>query len=146
MRLQYASYLLYTGDQAAARPEFEVLLKQRPENPVILNNLGWLIQNQDPARALSLITLAVKIAPRSPDIIDTLGWMKLQHREVEAAIPLLTRAHDLNADNPEIGYHLAVALGATGKRTEAKALLKSVLAKNPKFEDAQNAQQLLARW
>ena len=61
-------------------------------------------------------------------------------------MPLLKRAYELSSDDPEIGYHFAVALDATGKRPEAKTLLKSVLAKNPKFDDAQNAPQLLARW
>lgn len=38
------------------------------------------------------------------------------------------------------------SLDATGKRTEAKALLTSVLAKNQKFADVQAARELLARW
>lgn len=146
VRLQYATFLLRFGDRAEARREFETLLNQRPENPIVLNNLGWLIQDQDPGRARSLVALAARIAPRSPEIIDTLGWLAFQHHDVQGSVPLLKRAHDLNGDDPEIGYHLAVALDATGKRPDAKTLLNSVLAKNTKFDDEQNARQLLAHW
>ena len=81
MRLQYASLLLQAGDQNDAREQFEGLLKQRPEDPVVLNNLGWLVQKDDPARALSLVSLAARIAPRSPQIVDTLGWFKFERNE-----------------------------------------------------------------
>ena len=146
MHVQYASMLMQTGDQNNARLQFEELLKQRPEDPIVLNNLGWLVQKEDPARALSLVSLATKISPRSPQIIDTLGWLKFENNDSQGAIPLLKRAHDLNSNDPEIGYHFAVALEATGKRAEAKTLLKSILARNTQFEDAVTAQKLIARW
>ncbi len=126
----YASPLLQTGDRPAAQKEFEALLKERPEDPTVLDGLGWILQNDDPSRALSLASLAAKIAPRSPDVTGTLGWIRLQRQDSAGALPLLKRAHDLKSEDPEIGYHLAVALDATGKRADAKALLKSVLAKN----------------
>jgi putative PEP-CTERM system TPR-repeat lipoprotein len=146
IRSQYASALLTAGDQAGARREFEVLLKQKPEDPIVLNNLGWILQKDDPARALSLVSLAMKIAPRSADIVDTLGWLKLQRRDNQGALPLLQRAHDLDPNGAAIAYHLALALDGTGKRTEAKTLLQSTLAKNPKFLGAENAKEVLARW
>ena len=115
VRKQYASLLLKTGDKKTARSEFEVLLKQRPEDPTVLNNLGWILQADDMPRALSLVSLAVKIAPRSPQIMDTLGWLKYQRGDSQSAYLLLQRAHNLNADDSEIGYHLALALNATGE-------------------------------
>jgi Flp pilus assembly protein TadD len=146
MRRAYATSLLETGDVQGARREFEALLKQRPEDPIGLNNLGWLLQKDDPARALSMVSLAARIAPRSPEIADTLGWMKYQRREYQDALPLLQRAHDLDVDNAWITYHLALALDATGKRPQAKTLLASALAKNPKFDEVDAARKLLASW
>ena len=145
-RVQYGSLLLEIGDEASARKEYETLLKVSPENPVILNNLGWTLQKDDPTRALSLVSLAAKISPRSPEIADTLGWLKLQRRDNQGALPLFQRAHALDPNSPAIAYHLALALDATGKRPEAKILLQSALAKNPKFVGVENAKELLARW
>ena len=146
IRQQYASLLLVTGNSPAARKEFEAVLKVVPDDPVSLNNLGWIIQKEDPARAITLVTRAVTLAPRTAEIVDTLGWMKIQGSDRPGGLKLLQRARALDKDNPQIGYHLAVALDQSGKRAEAKALLQSVLARNPRFEGVEDAKQLVARW
>jgi Flp pilus assembly protein TadD len=104
------------------------------------------VQEDDMPRALVLVSLAARVAPRSPAIIDTLGWLKYRSQDRQGALALLQRAHDLNAADGEIGYHLAVALDATGKHASAKTLLQSVLARSLQFNDLDNAKQLLARW
>ncbi|HEY4264639.1 MAG TPA: XrtA/PEP-CTERM system TPR-repeat protein PrsT [Micropepsaceae bacterium] len=143
---QYGASLLQIGDVPAARKEFETLLMRRPEDPVVLNDLGWILRDDDPARALSLVTLAVKIVPDSTQILDTLAWIKFQRRDLQGALLLLRRAHSLDTGDGEVGFHFAVALDATGRRAEAKTLLQSVVEKNLEFTDKDNAKKLLARW
>src|SRR5204862_561233 len=96
-RKQYAMLLVSSGDKAGSRREFEVALKQNPQDVEVLNNLGLILQKDDPARALSMATLAAKITPRSPEIVDTLGWLKLQRQDRQGALPLLQHAHDLDS-------------------------------------------------
>ena len=71
--------------------------------------------------------------------------IQLQRRDLQGALLLLRRAHELEPADGEIGYHYAVALDTTGRRAEAKTLLQSVVAKT-EFSDKANAAQLLARW
>jgi Flp pilus assembly protein TadD len=146
IRNQLAEVLLSSGDEAGARREYETLLKQTPENPLVLNNLGWTLQKDDPARAISLVSLAAKISPGSSNIADTLGWLKMRNGDSKGALPLFQHAHSVSPGNPSIAYHLALALDATGKRADAKALLQSTLAKNAKFDGVEDAKRLLARW
>jgi Flp pilus assembly protein TadD len=146
IRTQYGTLLLSSGNTANAKKEFETVLKQKPDNAVAMNNLSWIIQKEDPKRALELATRSVQISPRSPEMIDTLGWMKLNGADQPGALKLLQRAHDLDGNNPQIGYHLAVALDKSGKRPEAKALLQAVLTKNSTFDGAEEAKQLITRW
>jgi Flp pilus assembly protein TadD len=146
VRRQYGTVLLQTGDSQGARREFESLLKERPEDPEVLNNLAWILRDEDPSRAFFLVSLAGKIAPESTQIMDTLGWIKFQRKDLQGSLLLLRRAHDLDAADGEIAYHYAVALDATGRRAEAKSLLRSVIEKNTTFIDSDNAKQLLARW
>lgn len=146
VRQQYASLLLITGNSPAAKREFETVLKSRPDDAVALNNLGWIIQKDDPTRAIALVSHAVNIAPRTAEIVDTLGWMKVQGPDRPGGLKLLQRAHTLDKDNPQIGYHLAVALDQAGKRNDAKTLLQSVLARNPRFEGVEEAKKLVASW
>ena len=103
-----------------------------------MNNLGWLIQKDDPNRALTMVALANKISPESAYIADTLGWLKYQRKDHEGALPLLQRAHDIDTASAPISYHLALALDATGKRAEAKSLLKATLEKS-KFDGSDDA-------
>jgi thioredoxin-like negative regulator of GroEL len=70
----------------------------------------------------------------------------MQGRDSQGALLLFQRAHARDPNNPTMAYHLVLALDATGKRADAKALLLSTLAKNSKFDGAEDAKRLLARW
>ena len=146
VRREYASLLSLTGDNSGARREYEIVLRLRPEDMIALNNLAWNIQKEDPKRAIALSSLAAKLAPHSADATDTLGWIKYQTGDPQGALVALQRARSLDANNLEIGYHLAVVLDANGKRADAKALLQAILAKNAKFDDIESARALLAHW
>lgn len=146
MRQKDAELLMISGDSAAARSAYDALLKRRPNDPVALNNLANLLHKDDPARALALAVHAAKIAPASAGISDTLGWMKYQRGDQVGSLPVLQHAHELESGNPAISYHYAVALHANGKAAEAKSLLQSVLAKDTRFDGADEARQTLARW
>jgi Flp pilus assembly protein TadD len=145
-RLEYAALLMQTGELSGARKEYEALLKQQPDDPAILNNLAWLVQKDDPNRALSMVAQAAKVAPRSAQIADTLGWLKYQLKDHQGALSALQRAHEMDAKSAPISYHLALALDANGKRAEAKSLLQETLAKDAKFDGADDARKVLARW
>ena len=132
---QYASLLLDTGNVPEARKEFETLLKQQPEDPVVLNDLGWLLRDEDPARAYALVSLAARIVPNSKDVMDTLAWLKYQRRELQGALLLLRRAHQIDPADGEIAYHYAVVLDASGRRDEAKTVLQSVVTAKTAFAE-----------
>ena len=145
LRSRQAEVLMVSGD-AGARQAYEYVLKLRPDDPIALNNLATLVQKDDPARAVALAARASKIAPNSAEIADTLGWGEYQDGNQQGALPALQHAHELAAANPVISFHYAVALRASGKAAEAKSLLASVLARNPKFDGSEQARQTLARW
>lgn len=146
VRRAYAAVLTQSGNPALGRKEYEAILEQSPDDPVVLNNLGVMVETENPDRALSMVSRAAKIAPRSPEIADTLGWIKYQRRDPKAALPLLQRAHELDANNGPISFHLAVVLHALGRASEAKTLLRQTLTKNSSFDGADEARQALARW
>jgi Flp pilus assembly protein TadD len=95
---------------------------------------------------MALVSQAAKIQPQSAAILDTLGWLKWQNNAKDDALALLQRAHGLASKDPDIAYHLVVALDGNGKRDQAKALLTQLLASGAKFEDIANAKQLAAKW
>jgi len=101
---EYANLLMGTGDLINARKEYEVLYRDFPEDPITLNNLGWLVQKDSPDRAFSLVSLAEK---NLTAIFANRRYPRLD--EVSAAghqgdLPLLQRAHNLDPNSAVISY------------------------------------------
>jgi Tfp pilus assembly protein PilF len=146
VRPEYATLLMQQGNTAQAIAQYQMILKQDPNNVVALNNLGWLIQGSDPKRALSMLTLALKLSPDSADVADTLGWLKVQQKDAAGGLVLINRAHALQPKDGEITYHLVLALDANAKREAARGLLKALLASGVSFKDRPAAVQLSTAW
>jgi len=142
---QYAILLLRFGDLANAKIQYEQLVRSEPTDALALNNLSWLVVNDDPKRALTLALQAVKQQPTSPDFLDTLGCMQMRTSDFKAALDSLNQAHRLRMGDPEISYHLVLALDANGARTQAKPLLAAAVAQGG-FADLEPARKLLASW
>jgi Flp pilus assembly protein TadD len=146
VRMEYGALLMRQEDIPRATAQYEMLLKQNPNNVIAMNNLGWLIQTSDSRRALSLLTQAQKLSPNSADIADTLGWLKIQQKDAAGGLELLDRAHKLKPQDGEITYHLVLALDANAKRDAARELLKGLLASKVQFKERQAATQLASSW
>jgi thioredoxin-like negative regulator of GroEL len=59
------------------------------------------------------------------------------------AIDPLDKAWRKGSDRPDIGFHLSQALGAAGRKNEARALLRRLLAGHDAFAQRAQAQDLL---
>jgi tetratricopeptide (TPR) repeat protein len=128
------------GDAATA---YKAALKAQPQNAQALNNLANAqLKLKDPA-ALQTAQAAHKIAPQNPLVIDTLGWVLFQQGQTEQALPLLRDARLRSPGNPEIRYHLAKVLFATGRKAEARDEAREALKISDRFEGAADAQTLL---
>jgi putative PEP-CTERM system TPR-repeat lipoprotein len=132
-----------SGNFSAARAAYEALLRTRPDDAVVLNNLAnVLLRLKDPG-AVKLAEQAVAKSPGSANAVDTLGWALFQAGQTERALPLLRDARLRDPGNPEVRYHLAVVLAQTGRKTEARDELEAALKGAPTFEAAADAAALL---
>ena len=110
------------GDWTNARPMLERALALSPDDPVILNELGYgLVANGgDLARGAKMIARAAELQPNNAAIIDSLGWAHYRKGALAEAIPLLERAMSLDLSQPEIAEHLGDAYWAAGRRIDAR--------------------------
>ena len=145
VRLAYAGAQLPT-DPAAAEAQYRAVLQAQPYNLAALNNLAWLLQKSEPQKALAYAERASKIAPESASVLDTLAWIKWLINDRGDVLPLLQRAHQNDAKNAEITYHLVLALDGSGRRDDAKKLLTELLASDQQFQDRNQAESLRANW
>ena len=83
------------------------------------------------------------VAPQNTAITDTLGWIMVQKGDATNGIKFLQQAAGASPNSPDIQYHYAAALDATGKKADATDLLKKTLASGKDFDGKKDAQALL---
>ena len=127
-------------DEAARN--LNLVLVKRPSDPIALNNLAWVYQQQNDPRARVMAQRAYLQAP-TPETGDTLGWIMVGQGDAKTALPLLQQASAQRPADLTIGYHLAVALKDNGQKDEAVKVLQPVVASPEAFEDKQNARKLM---
>lgn len=136
---------LKVGNTDLAINHHEALAEMSPQDVVILNNLASLYHRRGDKRAYDYAKRAYDLAPNQPQTIDTYGWMLVQKGDVEQGLRLLRNAQARSDSQPEIGYHIAVALDALGRHQEALREIEAVIALGKSFKDEDNARKLLDR-
>jgi tetratricopeptide (TPR) repeat protein len=127
--------LLYEAkqDEQHARTYYEKALKIDPNNPLVLNNLAYLIveTNGDPTLALSYAQQAKQRLPTFLEVKDTIGWIYMKKNMPESAIDELKPLVQQAPLNPIYHYHYAMALNQKGDTVNAKAECQLALANRP---------------
>jgi tetratricopeptide (TPR) repeat protein len=128
-----------------AEADFRKALELRPEQPQVLNYLGYSFVemgvNMD--EALDLIERAVAAEPNSGYIVDSLGWVLFRLGEYEEAVVHLERATELLPVDPIINDHLGDAYYAVGRKLEAEFQWKRALSFDPEEDEADRIRRKL---
>ncbi len=145
MGVQYtlANNYLLQNRLEDAKAAFAKVVMEQPDNAPALNNLAWLLRQEDPAKAQQYAERALKVAPNWPPAMDTLGMLLLDQGQTERPLRLFKEASEKAPDDLDIHYHLALALARGGDKAEAGKILKELLAKQKPFENKQAAESLL---
>jgi Flp pilus assembly protein TadD len=121
-QLLFASALDNSGNWTAARTALDAALVMDPDNPQILNYLGYslLERNEDVSRAIAMIRQAFEIIPDSPAIIDSMGWAHFQTGDFAKAVGLLETAVKKSGNDPAMNEHLGDAYWRSGRMRDAR--------------------------
>ena len=105
-----------------AKADLEVAMKMEPDNPLLLNFLGYgkLERGEDLDSAEAMIRKASSLRPDDASITDSLGWALYKRGRLPEAITTLTRAAAGDPSQSEIHEHLGDALFSSGRRIEAR--------------------------
>ncbi|MCU0842052.1 MAG: PEP-CTERM system TPR-repeat protein PrsT, partial [Thiobacillaceae bacterium] len=128
-----------------ASENYRVLIRANPQDLVAYNNLAWALGELKAPDALGIAEQALKLAPQNAAVLDTYGWQLTQAGQAKRGLPYLRDALNRNPDNPDIRWHLAVALEKTGDREAAIVELDRLLASRAQFSHESQARDLLAR-
>ena len=104
-----------------AEPNFKRALELNPEQPQVLNYLGysWVDKNMNLDQAIDMIRRAVELRPNDGYIVDSLGWAHFRLGAFDEAVEELERAIELRAGDPTINDHLGDAYWRVGRKIEA---------------------------
>ncbi|MCP2678418.1 hypothetical protein NHF45_02605 [Maricaulaceae bacterium NA33B04] len=118
---------------SAAEPYYVRALELAPEEPMVLNHLGysWIVGGERVDEGVSLTEQAVALAPQNGSILDSYGWglFKLDRRD--EAVRWLERAAAQSPANATIQWHLGDAYAAVGRELEASFQWRRALALDP---------------
>lgn len=104
-----------------AEPNFRKALELFPDQPQVLNYLGysWVDMSMNLEEGLEMIRRAVELRPSDGYIVDSLGWAYFRLNRFEEAVTELERAVSLKPDDPILNDHLGDAYWRVGRRLEA---------------------------
>ena len=105
-----------------AEADFRKALELRPEQPQVLNYLGYtMLEMQiNMEEALALIDRAVEQRPDSGYIIDSLGWGLYRLGRYEEAVGHMEKAVERMPIDPIVNDHLGDVYWAVGRYREAE--------------------------
>ena len=145
------STLAIVLDEASRKPEakqvYEATLKIEPNNPVVLNNLAFLLAETggDLDDALTKAQRAKQMLPALHEISDTLGWMYLKKNLPDSAIEIFKDLVSKEPNHSTYHFHLGMAYSQKGDKTKALGQLREALKYNPPKAEKDSIQQLITR-
>ena len=110
------------GDWPAAEADFRAALELNPDQPQVLNYLGYsLVEKRIKLdEALGMIERAVEARPDSGYIVDSLGWVLYRLGRFDEAVDPMERAAALMPVDPIVNDHLGDVYWKVGRKTEAR--------------------------
>ncbi len=104
-----------------AEADFKKALELYPEEPLVLNYLGysWIDQGMNLDEAFKMLRRAVDLKPTDGYIVDSLGWAHFKLGHYDEATEELEKAIELKPADPVVNEHLGDAYWRVNRRTEA---------------------------
>jgi tetratricopeptide (TPR) repeat protein len=121
--LSLATAQYQSGNFQSAEATLRAILKQTPENPIALNNLGFFLleRNERISEAVDLIERALKIDPTNSSYLDSLGWGYYKLGKLSEAEHYLKESIRYNPSSSTVFEHLGDVYLKQGKEELAKS-------------------------
>jgi tetratricopeptide (TPR) repeat protein len=120
-----------------AEADFKKALELNPDQPLVLNYLGysWVDQGMNLDEAFKMLRKAVELRPNDGYIVDSLGWAHFKLGQYEEATQTLEKAIDLKPADPVLNDHLGDAYWRVNRRIEAHFQWNHARDMGPEPED-----------
>ena len=125
------------GDWPAAEADMKQALALAPDEPRVLNELGysWVDRGEHLDEALDMLRRAVEAAPDQGYILDSLAWAYFQLGRYEDAVAPQEKASQLMPVDPVVTDHLGDIYWKVGRTREAEYQWHRALSFSPEEEE-----------
>ncbi len=132
-------------DWEKAEADFRQALKLQPNQPNVLNYLGYSLveKNTKLDEALGMIQRAVAARPDDGYITDSLGWALYRLGRYKDSVSFMERAAELTPTDPIINDHLGDVYWAVKRFREARVQWQRALSFNPEEKEAKRMRRKL---
>jgi len=146
VRFMRGAVLEAMGRVDEAEGELWTALQAHPENPILLNHLGylWVDSGRRVEQGAEMIARAHAADPADGNIQDSLGWAQYRQGQYDVAVTTLEEAVAKEPANAEINDHLGDAYWQVGRRREAEWQWNRVLTLEPDAERRAEVEQKLS--
>ncbi|OWV85032.1 tetratricopeptide repeat protein [Rhizobium sp. R693] len=129
-----------------AEPNFRKALELNPDQPQVLNYLGysWIDMNRNLDEGLAMIKKAVDLRPDDGYIIDSLGWAYFRLNRFDDAVEELEKAAQIKAGDATINDHLGDAYWRVGRKLEAVYQWNRALGSDPEASEIPKIKEKIA--
>ena len=147
---QDAGFRFYLGDvaladkdNAAAEAQYRAVIAIQPRNALALNNIAWLMLQQNKPGALAMAQQANDALPGRAPLMDTLALALAADNQLPKAIELQKSAVARNPADPALKLTLARLLIKSGDKPYARAELEDLAKLGDKFRGQDEVAALL---
>ena len=125
------------GDWDEAERDLQAALKLSPDQPEVLNYLGysWVDRGRNMMEAVDMLERAHALRPLDGYIADSVGWAYFRMERYQDAAETLEEAVLLTPGNSTVNDHLGDAYWRVGRKLEARFQWRHALTLDPDAKD-----------
>ncbi|MDW8121442.1 MAG: tetratricopeptide repeat protein [Armatimonadota bacterium] len=131
----------FQGQPNQAIRFYQEALKRDPDNPVVLNNYGYLLAERGERldEAEEMIKKALKKRPNEPAFLDSLGWVYYQKGDYQRALPHIEKSVQRDPNSADVRKQLGMVYYRLGDLNKARRELEESLRIDPSYQQARKA-------
>jgi tetratricopeptide (TPR) repeat protein len=146
LKLARAFLLVKMNKVDAAVNAMQALLDERPDDPIVLNALGYTLvdSTSNVRKGQAYIQRAFQYSPDSGAVLDSMGWAEYKSGHYTAALDYIQRAMKRTLD-ADLDFHLGEVLWAMKQYDEAVIAWQVGLKHAPKHALLNQRMQMAAK-
>ena len=138
-----ADRALASKDFAAAETRYRDVIKLQPNNALAINNVAWLMVQQNKAGAVAYAEQANQLMPGRPALMDTLAAALAADRQLDKAVAVQKQAVERAPEDGQLRLNLAKLYIKADQKGMARGELERIGKLGRNFPQQEEVTKLL---